>query len=40
MIIANIAAFCATIVAVYAFVRYAERKFNVNLDIARDLNGK
>ena len=40
MIIANIAAFGATVVVVYAFVRFAERKFNVNLDIARDLNGK
>ena len=40
MIIANIVAFGATVVAVYVFVTYMERKFSVPSDIARDLNGK
>lgn len=40
MIIANIVAIGATIIAVYAFVTYAERKTRVNVDIARDLSGK
>jgi len=40
MIIANIAAIGITIVAVYVFVTYAERRFNAAYEVARDLRGE
>lgn len=40
MLLANLVAIGATIIAVYAFVTIAERRFNVANDIARDLSGK
>lgn len=40
MIIANIAAVGITIVVMYGFITYLERKTRINYDIARDLSGK
>lgn len=40
MLIANICAIALTVVAVYGFITVMERKFNVAMDVARDLNTK